>query len=277
MNSDDKYCNNCGIKGHLYKDCRNPIMSFGHILFRRDTNKILMIQRKDSLCYIEFLRGKYDIFNINYIQILINKFTNGEKENLINYEFDDLWKKLWLIDQEEITYQIKNDYLKGKEKYEKLKKGYLYHKKNEYITLNYFLRNSNTNYLSSEWEFPKGRRNNKETNKECAEREFREETNYQKNDYQLVSNITPFSEEYLGENRVRYKHIYYIGYLINFEKEIEIDMDNINQFTEIKDIQWLTKEESLQKIRNYHHTREKVIEQIFDLLDNLDKEYILTK
>ena len=276
MNENDKYCNNCGIKGHLYKDCHNPIMSFGHILFRRDNNKILMIQRKDSLCYIEFLRGKYDIFNINYIQILINKFTNEEKENLIKYEFDNLWKKLWLIDNEEITYQIKNDYIKGKEKYDKLKEGYLYHKTNEYVNFDYFLKKSNTNYISSEWEFPKGRRNNKETNKECAEREFKEETNYNKNDYQLILNITPFSEEYLGENRVRYKHIYYIGYLNNLEKEIKIDTDNINQFTEIKDIQWLTKEESLNKIRNYHHTRRKVIEQIYDLIDNLDKEYILT-
>ena len=276
MNENDKYCNNCGIKGHLYKDCHNPIMSFGHILFRRDNNKILMIQRKDSLCYIEFLRGKYDIFNINYIQILINKFTNEEKENLIKYEFDNLWKKLWLIDNEEITYQIKNDYIKGKEKYDKLKEGYLYHKTNEYVNFDYFLKKSNTNYISSEWEFPKGRRNNKETNKECAEREFKEETNYNKNDYQLISNITPFSEEYLGENRVRYKHIYYIGYLNNLKKGIKVDTNNINQFTEIKDIQWLTKVESLNKIRNYHHTRRKVIEQIFDLIDNLDKEYILT-
>ena len=276
MNENDKYCNNCGIKGHLYKDCHNQIMSFGHILFRRDNNKILMIQRKDSLCYIEFLRGKYDIFNINYIQILINKFTNEEKENLIKYEFDNLWKKLWLIDNEEITYQIKNDYIKGKEKYDKLKEGYLYHKTNEYVNFDYFLKKSNTNYISSEWEFPKGRRNNKETNKECAEREFKEETNYNKNDYQLISNITPFSEEYLGENRVRYKHIYYIGYLNNLKKGIKVDTNNINQFTEIKDIQWLTKVESLNKIRNYHHTRRKVIEQIFDLIDNLDKDYILT-
>ena len=27
-----------------------------------------MIQRKDSLCYIEFIRGKYDVFNIDYMQ-----------------------------------------------------------------------------------------------------------------------------------------------------------------------------------------------------------------
>ena len=62
------YCNNCGIKGHLYKDCRKPVISCGNIIFRldKDEPEILMIQRKDSLCYIEFLRGKYDIYNINY-------------------------------------------------------------------------------------------------------------------------------------------------------------------------------------------------------------------
>ena len=56
LNKTEKYCNNCGLKGHLYKECLNPVMSFGHIIFNKDNNKILMIQRKDSLCYIEFLR-----------------------------------------------------------------------------------------------------------------------------------------------------------------------------------------------------------------------------
>ena len=62
------YCNNCGIKGHVYKHCKNPIMSCGNILFKRedDLYKVLMINRKDSICYIELLRGKYDITNNNY-------------------------------------------------------------------------------------------------------------------------------------------------------------------------------------------------------------------
>ena len=62
-------CNNCGMKGHLYRDCKNPVTSFGHIIFRKDRKEpeILMIQRKDSLCYIEFIRGKYDIQDYKYI------------------------------------------------------------------------------------------------------------------------------------------------------------------------------------------------------------------
>ena len=269
------YCNNCGIKGHLYKDCRKPVISCGNIIIRKDKEepKILMIQRKDSLCYIEFIRGKYDIYNINYIQILINKCTLEEKDNLQKYNFDELWKKLWLINDEEIKFKIKNDYIKGKEKFEKLKEGYFYKKTKEKINIDYFIIKSNTKYLTSEWEFPKGRRNNKETNKDCAIREFKEETNYNKNDYELISNISPFHEEYLGENRIKYKHIYYIGYLKNYEKKLEIDTNNIHQFTEIKNIQWLTKEESLNKLRDYHYTRKKVIEQVYDFIDKLEDKY----
>ena len=75
------YCNNCGLKGHIQRGCRNPVLSCGNLIFRKDTEepKVLMIQRKDSLCYIEFIRGKYDVFNIDYIQILIDKFTLDEK------------------------------------------------------------------------------------------------------------------------------------------------------------------------------------------------------
>ena len=59
-------CNNCGLKGHIYKDCRAPVTSYGNIIYKIVGSRpyIVMIQRKDSLCYIEFLRGKYDIYNI---------------------------------------------------------------------------------------------------------------------------------------------------------------------------------------------------------------------
>ena len=46
----------------------------------------------------------------------------------------------------------------------------------------------------------KGRRNVGETNRECAIREFQEETNYTTNDYELIDNIAPLDEEYMGEN-----------------------------------------------------------------------------
>jgi hypothetical protein len=84
------YCVNCGEKGHVLKECNGPITSFGIIAFKtckeesdciNDTNnklkeilkkintdkeeypkiKFLMIQRKDTMGYIDFIRGKYDI------------------------------------------------------------------------------------------------------------------------------------------------------------------------------------------------------------------------
>ena len=59
--SHNQFCNNCTNQGHLFNQCRTPITSVGIVSFikEKDTLKYLMICRKDSLGYIEFLRGKY--------------------------------------------------------------------------------------------------------------------------------------------------------------------------------------------------------------------------
>jgi 8-oxo-dGTP pyrophosphatase MutT (NUDIX family) len=269
------YCNNCGLKGHMQRDCRNPVLSCGNLIFRTDTKEpqVLMIQRKDSLCFIEFIRGKYDVFNIDYIQILVDKFTIDEKRSIINNNFDELWSTLWMIDKEMI--QKSNDYYKGHDKFQRLSDGFHFKKKDIFINLQYFVDNSTTNYTMTEWEFPKGRRNYRESDLECAIREFQEETNYNKEDYELIKNINTFTEEFVGENRVRYKYIYYIGHLLNHDKMVFIDKSNKDQVTELKDIKWLTKTQALDILRDYHHTRVKIIRDIFTLIDSLSEKYIL--
>ena len=271
----DIYCNNCGLKGHIQRDCRNPVLSCGNLLFRKDKDEpmVLMIQRKDSLCFIEFIRGKYDVFNIDYIQILVDKFTIDEKRSIINSSFDELWSTLWMIDID--TIQKNSDYHKGHDKFMRLSTGFHFKKRDIFINLQYFIDNSKINYLMTEWEFPKGRRNKGESNLECAKREFHEETNYNEDDYKLIMNLEPFTEEFLGENRVRYKYLYYVGCLTNLEKEVFIDESNKDQVTELKDIKWVTKSESLEMIRDYHHTRFKIINDIFDFIDSLSEKYIL--
>ena len=271
-------CNNCGLRGHMYRDCRKPVLSYGHIIcnISSDTPEILMIMRKDSLCYIEFLRGKYDIYNISYIQTLIDKCSLDEKKRLCEMSYDELWRQLWnLTDVDTSTMRFKGDYLRGKEKFTKLKEGYRYNKTNQEISLTYFINCSKTTYDTSEWEFPKGRRNNNESDKACAIREFEEETGYTENDYSLFKNVKPYSEEYLGENNVRYKHVYYLGYIHTPHKTPTIDPESIYQQTEIRDIQWLSREECLQKLRDYHHTRLKVVNTIFDFLHTFSKDYYI--
>ena len=71
------YCNNCGEKGHYSRQCNKPITSYGVLLFTyaKDIPKIIMIQRKDSLCYIELIRGKYNPKNTREL-ILYWAFEN---------------------------------------------------------------------------------------------------------------------------------------------------------------------------------------------------------
>ena len=59
------FCNNCGKQGHLYHRCKKPISSIGIITFRIIDGKFefLMICRKDSLGYVDFMRGKYPLTN----------------------------------------------------------------------------------------------------------------------------------------------------------------------------------------------------------------------
>ena len=111
-------CTNCGKPGHYYKVCVEPITSFGIILIQvlnmtkedfvrnlADDSKIngledakfrfLMIRRKDSLGYIELLRGKYDIEDRVYIQTLVDQTCMEERQRLLDWEYPRLWEQLW--------------------------------------------------------------------------------------------------------------------------------------------------------------------------------------
>jgi ADP-ribose pyrophosphatase YjhB (NUDIX family) len=92
-------CNNCGKQGHTFKQCKNPITSFGVIVFRINPlqqREYLMIRRKDTLGYIDFMRGKYSASNQKYIFNMIEQMTIQEKYKLKKYTFDELWHDLWI-------------------------------------------------------------------------------------------------------------------------------------------------------------------------------------
>ena len=79
-------CNNCGMTGHLFYNCKKPIMSFGIICYRIQNNEIqyLMIRRKDSLGYVDFLRGKYNQNNEFHLSNIITEMTEDEIEYIKN-------------------------------------------------------------------------------------------------------------------------------------------------------------------------------------------------
>ena len=244
------YCNNCGNEGHLYRQCRLPVLSYGVLCI--DNDKFLMIQRKDSLAYIEFLRGKYDVHDEKYLIKLFNGCSVGERENIKNSTFDELWEKLWLPSESKTqTDRMIREHKNSKVNFETLKN------KN----INELLDGCHTKYATPEWEFPKGRRSNRETNIKCAIREFEEETDLTDKEYTLLDNVTPLSEEYIGSNGVRYKHIYYVAFYKG-DRDLKINTERYEQYSEIADLAWLTVAECFQILRKEQTTKNDVLKKL---------------
>ena len=128
MNETKIQCANCGGIGHVYKKCNHPLISFGVICYRICDNKTLeylMVQRKDSLSYVEFLRGKYNVENCGYIKKLFSNMTNEERQNIEDKEFMQLWKELWQSDNDCKSFSKEfKEYSDAKAKFEKLKEGF---------------------------------------------------------------------------------------------------------------------------------------------------------
>ena len=155
-----------------------------------------------------------------------------------------------------------------------------YEKSNQFFNklkntiLNELLEQCNKKYETPEWEFPKGRRNNRESNYKCAIREFEEETDLESDEYTLLENVCPLIEEYTGSNGVRYKHIYYISFYKGLN-DLSINTEKYEQYSEIGDIKWLTIDECLLKIRPEQITKKDIIHEIKILIENYKNDFIL--
>ena len=176
----DTYCNNCGKHGHNYNQCKLPITSLGLITYRINNNKIeyLMICRKDTLGFVDFMRGKYSTNNKSYIMNMLIQMTSFEKKILLEKSFDELWSYIW--GDVCISNQYKSEENISKTKFNTLRNGIKF--KNKQFNLNDLIEESNKFKIwnEPEWGFPKGRRNLYEKDIDCAKREFEEESGVNK-------------------------------------------------------------------------------------------------
>ena len=263
------YCNNCGKKGHLYNQCKLPITSLGIIAFRLNEGKLefLMIRRKDTLGFIDFMRGKYSLQNKDYIKNMIYQMTNEEREMLRNNSFHELWTKLW--GKGNISTQYRNEEASSKEKFYQLKEG-LYTGNLQY-SLNSIIDECNSEkcWNEPEWGFPKGRRNFQEKDYDCAIREFCEETGYIRKQIFNIKNLYPFEEIFTGSNYKSYKHKYYLAFM----RASDTNHTNKFQRTEVGKMEWNSFEVSLQKIRIYNLEKKRVLTNIYETIQNFPLLY----
>ena len=266
-------CLNCGHYGHAIKSCNYPITSYGILCYfvqNNDDIKYLMIQRKDSLCYIEFMRGFYELNNVNYLCKLFQYITIKEKDRILKNDFDYLWKLLWK------NYNIskfKKDYEISKCKFNKLKEGYII--KDININLEYLVeRTKNNTFEETELEFPKGRRNLNENNINAALREFEEESGLSRDKIHIINNKS-YEEIYIAVNNIRYRHIYYIAKCTekNFKSLINLfNPNNKIQIKEVIDVKWLNYDDVLNNIRNIYLERKELFKRINKIINKFEFE-----
>jgi 8-oxo-dGTP pyrophosphatase MutT (NUDIX family) len=255
------FCNNCGKGGHQYHQCKNPITSIGIITVRSHNGNLeyLLIRRKDSLGYIDFLRGKYNISSKSHLLNLLNEMTINEKKRLLNHDFDELWNKLWGND---IGIQYRNEEQTSRDKFITLKTGVMMN--GEVLNLSKLISESDTTWEEPEWGFPKGRRNYQERDYDCAIREWEEETGYSRNSIKMINNIIPYEEIFTGSNYKSYKHKYYLSIFVG-NTSIEPSQ---YQESEVSAAKWLTYDECLKNIRKYNLEKIEMFKKINKVITN---------
>jgi len=254
----ENYCNNCGKGGHMFHQCKIPITSIGVIAFRIVDNEpqYLLIRRKDSLGFIDFMRGKYSVFNKYYIMNMLKQMTVDEKKILRLGDFDELWQHVW--GQGALSNQYKNEENVSREKYNMLYDGV--YVKNVFYNLNDLINESDkvSNWEETEWGFPKGRRNYQEGDFDCALREFSEETGYSSRLLKNVQNLVPYEEIFTGSNYKSYKHKYYLMYMKHADT---LEMNNY-QKTEVSKMEWKSYDECIAAIREYNLEKKRLISNV---------------
>lgn len=247
------YCNNCGEKGHLFRTCRDPVLSCGVLLIdsavlpvEPANIKVLMIRRKDSMSFAEFMRGKYDVNDEPYLSTLIKNMTLKEQAGIACDSFEVLWRQLWGDDRSS------SDFIPSREKFNQLDRVRL-------------MRQNLSEYTEPEWGFPKGRRMRGETDMACAVREFGEETNIPRDAYTVLKNIM-FEETFTGLNNVRYRHVYFVALLTQPELVNLTQRFTPMQRREISGIAWKTLEEADALVRPHHVERLGMLTRLRDML-----------
>ena len=222
--------------------------------------QFLMISRKNSLGYVEFIRGRYKPHMIDQTIYLFRQMKQCEIDKISNSlqmenGFDYLWNDLWgTFDASHLTRE-KNE---SRKKYDDLK---LLGINGPDVDIDFIVKNVKPDYDTEEWGFPKGRRNKDETEEECAVREFKEETGYTDNDFKIIHEITPINETFIGTNGIKYCHIYYVAEYIGTSPP----QNNVTeqQNNEIGNIGFFDFNTAIECIRDYHTERKSIVKNLF--------------
>jgi 8-oxo-dGTP pyrophosphatase MutT (NUDIX family) len=230
--------------------------SYGIALCRFNKEKnyqseILMIKKRYTYYYFNFVFGLYVIQNIKQLRILFDNMTFSEKVDILSMRFNIMWYRLWLCNPEKTFYTdklIKNEAKNTNQPQKNIK--YYHKKKNKFEST--FLKDggsqlrkliTNSSNSTTPWEIPKGGKNENEFDLNCAVREFEEETDISFNNYTMLWSTPPIKVSHRVDTTV-YISIYYVAYLNNDSKwSPKINFNLQNQLNEVEEVRWVSLDE----------------------------------
>jgi 8-oxo-dGTP pyrophosphatase MutT (NUDIX family) len=240
-------CHNCGKRGHAFRNCHSPIRSCGIVLKDHAGERVLLLQRRHSIGYMDFLRGKFDPADYAYQLGLWNEMTPRERTALTSLPFDDLWADLW-------NGAVSHD--QGADARAKLARV-------DWLRLG---GDQGPGYPYPEWGFPKGRRDVlHESDLTAAQREFLEETNIPLDMIDFDVRTAPFEEHIEGSNGKRYVSVYFLFHGRADLAGVPLGITTDKQRDEVGDLRWVTYAEAAELVRPYHGRRLEIIAEVLKL------------
>ena len=279
-------CTNCGGTGHVFRSCIAPVTSYGVIMVRpprkfdvaaalaanpglvtgmeNQALEFLLIQRRDSLGFIELMRGKYKPNDIEYIRLHLGGITKEEREKYRTGPFEELWNGMWGLDH---SHLYKNEYEIAKAKWETIHTGVV-DTSGKVWTIDTILETVGEAPATPEWGFPKGRRDAQESDYVCAMREMFEETGVHESQVIPIQNLEPLVESFFGSNHVHYCHKYFVVW-VPPEVNVEFTAENDHMRREIGDLRWFSLNQALAHLRPDNIEKREVLLKAASLFRNL--------
>jgi hypothetical protein len=224
------------------------IISYGLVVYAKNTKRFLLIQRKHSVEFLLFIRGSY---RVTHLPLLLSCITMEEATIIKNTYIDKtLFLHLFLyelcFDKEHIDYAFVR-----------------FHESKDIVLTILNKVNVVTNTLS--WSWPKGRlHTSREAPFECAKREFVEEVEHFLPDYIYIS------DNYIGEimNTIIGRNIESRYWIYIIEDEFTLYKPTNN--AEVSNRIWATNAECKKLL---HYTT--LLDRITDMIDKTIENKII--
>ena len=262
-----KLCIKCGTEGHTNRNCREPVTSYGVIVYRRakegepkgrlhpfsqmeckrhvnppnfhqkpcKEGELLfyLVERKDTIGFLNIVQGNYDTVSL---QKSISALTCEERWKLQHWSFEELWT---------CAGTKKKDMQRCKYKFEQ-------------TVWAEILDQTQCHFREADYLIPKGRLVYHESAMECALREATEESGYAPGSIELLR-LRPYEETFTGTDSKLYRNVYFIGRLKD-DAKVAVNLgEDAAQSKEVQNMAWLNITECLTLIRDYHENQKAIL------------------